>query len=91
MYGTQKKSTVKNGKYSFKIYHYGDLIDTKYFDTYESAQNYYLLTYYDLEVATVPYIDGRQMTFMEAYKFYEAGNNLKYNYARTKNGYTPNN
>lgn len=81
MYRTQKKSA----KYSFKIYHYGDLVDTKYFDTYESAQNYYLLTYYDLEVATVPYIDGREMRFREAYDFYQAGNNLKYNYARQRN------
>lgn len=80
---SQKKSS--NHKYSFKIYQYGNFINEEIFNDYNEAQKYFILTFYNLDVATVPFIDDVEMPFMKAYRFYKAGETLKYRYIYSRN------
>ena len=80
-----------NTKHTFKVYQYGELIFEKSFeDDYEEAKDYYLSTYHNHNVATAPFINDVQLTFNQAYEYFEVGRCLKYYYIHSKRKYNPN-
>lgn len=60
-----------NHIYSFKIYQFGVQINEVKFKDFDAARDYYCKTYFDFTVATVPYIDGKEIKLSDASKLYE--------------------
>jgi hypothetical protein len=69
---------MSNSTYIFKIYVYGELVSVKCFNDYKSARHFYCSNYYQLDFAVVPYLDGVEMTFNEAYNYFSVSEYLKY-------------
>lgn len=70
-------------KYKFMLYHYGNLVSTRYFETYEEARKFYCGNYYQYEFAVVPYVSNRRLTFNEAYDLYRMQEYSSYVFGRT--------
>lgn len=66
-----KKNCQKQKKYVFNIYQDGRLIDTLGFNDFGAAKQYYYRTYTDYDVATVPVVDGKELTLREADNYFE--------------------
>lgn len=58
-------------KYVFNIYQDGRLIDTLGFNDFGAAKQYYYRTWAHFDVATVPVVDGKELTLREADKLFE--------------------
>lgn len=61
----------KQKKYIFNIYQDGRLIDTLGFNDYKAAKQYYYRTWAHYDVATVPVVDGKEITLKQADELFE--------------------
>lgn len=59
-------------KYKFEIYQYGYMTDVRYFNTYESAQKFFLRQYFIYECGEKLFINDEPVSFLEAYQFFNA-------------------
>ena len=54
----------------FELYQYGEHVGTLKFGDYKSARRYYCSRYFTYDIAIVPYVDGIELTFNQAYQYF---------------------
>lgn len=72
-----------NTSYVFEIWQYGNKIGIKRYDDFKSAQQYYCNSYFQYDYAVVPFVNGKQLTFNEAYDYFDIVKYHMYHFGRT--------